>query len=258
MTVRVPEHDVAVSEVRVPAYVPAGAAQPVDVIVNNPGTYTDTLSLSLTASGGTVTGTPPPMQLAPGESSSVTFMWTSPATVGSFYALTAAVVPVAGETKTADNTFWADATIAALGTPLIVVNSAADPGSGACDTTECTLREAITTSNGTPTTRETIVFSIAPGQSPRIVVQDTALPAIADPVTIDGSVRRQGPPLPGVELSGSDIGGQFAGITIQSGGNSVLGVAVSGFDDGILLNGTGGNVVRATTGDGPDGHERHR
>lgn len=39
----------------------------------------------------------------------------------------------------------------------LTVNSTADPGTGGCNTTECTSREAINVSNGLPTT-DTIEF----------------------------------------------------------------------------------------------------
>ena len=41
----------------------------------------------------------------------------------------------------------------------LTVNSTADPGTGGCNSTECTLREAINASNGLPTT-DTINFDI--------------------------------------------------------------------------------------------------
>jgi hypothetical protein len=47
----------------------------------------------------------------------------------------------------------------------LTVNSTADPGAGGCNSTEYTLREAITASNGLPTT-DTINFNIPDGPAP--------------------------------------------------------------------------------------------
>jgi CSLREA domain-containing protein len=64
------------------------------------------------------------------------------------------------------------------------VNSAADPGTGGCNATECTLREAITAAN-TNAGADTINFAI-PGDGPHIISPSVNLPAIAEAVTIDG------------------------------------------------------------------------
>ncbi len=54
----------------------------------------------------------------------------------------------------------------------LTVNSTADPGTGGCNSTECTLREAINVSNGLPTT-ETIEFSIPPNFNQDRIISPT-------------------------------------------------------------------------------------
>lgn len=60
------------------------------------------------------------------------------------------------------------------------VNSAADPGTGGCDATECTLREAIFASNTNSGFTDTIVFniSITSGPGPHTISLGSSLPTI--------------------------------------------------------------------------------
>src|SRR5687767_13513892 len=64
------------------------------------------------------------------------------------------------------------------------VNSTADPGSGTCDATECTLREAMDAANAAPGL-DTIDFNI-PGAGPHTITPASAFPTITTPVIIDG------------------------------------------------------------------------
>ena len=64
------------------------------------------------------------------------------------------------------------------------VNSTADPGTGGCDISECTLREAITAAN-LNSGLNTIAFAIS-GPGPHTIKPTSALPAITNPVIIDG------------------------------------------------------------------------
>ena len=71
----------------------------------------------------------------------------------------------------------------------LTVNSAADPGTGGCNSTECTLREAINASNGLPTS-DTIDFNIpddpgVPGPEVKTITPTSQLPVITDNVTKD-------------------------------------------------------------------------
>ncbi|MEZ4614177.1 MAG: NosD domain-containing protein [Caldilineaceae bacterium] len=66
----------------------------------------------------------------------------------------------------------------------ITVNTAADPGDGVCTLADCTLREALALANAQPG-ENTIVFHI-PGQGPHTIQPIGDLPAIVDPLIIDG------------------------------------------------------------------------
>src|SRR3712207_1774109 len=86
---------------------------------------------------------------------------------------------------------------------VFAVNSTADPGDGVCNSTECTLREAITAANA-GAGLDTISFNI-PGSGVQTIAPATALPIITDPVVIDGYTQ------PGAQEN-----------TLQQGSNAVL------------------------------------
>lgn len=67
------------------------------------------------------------------------------------------------------------------------VNSAADPGDGVCDTSGCTLREAMNAAevNANPQEIDLIEFDI-PGPGPHTIRLNSAPPAIQESVIIDG------------------------------------------------------------------------
>jgi CSLREA domain-containing protein len=72
----------------------------------------------------------------------------------------------------------------------LTVNSTADPDTGGCNSTQCTLRETISASNGLLTT-DTIKFAMpddpaVPGIEVKTISPNAALPTITDNVTIDG------------------------------------------------------------------------
>ncbi|HYU57124.1 MAG TPA: sulfatase-like hydrolase/transferase, partial [Actinomycetota bacterium] len=136
---------------------------------------------------------------------------------------------------------------AARATPVTIsVNSTADPGTGTCDQTECTLREAITQANNTPSTAETIAFSIG-GAAPYVIAVGTPLPQLQGPVTIDGTTQpgyaAPGPPL--VEIDGNaTFGSTSHGLEVVSGTATIRGLALYRFkQNGVTLR-TSGNVVR--------------
>jgi CSLREA domain-containing protein len=128
----------------------------------------------------------------------------------------------------------------------LTVNSRADPGTGGCNTTQCTLREAISTSNGLPTT-DTIRFEIQ-GTGVQTISPTSALPAITDNVTIDGYTQ------PGSKRNSVD--------TTINANNAVLLVEIRGSSapraaDGLTVSGAGaanttidGLVINRFSGDG--------
>jgi CSLREA domain-containing protein len=189
-------------------------------------------------------------------------------------------------------TDWVDETITFPVTPKqcspqpcpIVVNDTGDgadssPGDDACDIDpnlsgeQCTLRAAIEEANS-DSTRDTIVFALP--TSPATIAPATDLPAITQPVAIEGSGVRldgsaTGTPLrvglmvraPNVSISGFEIGGFGAGIDLDLGGSAQvvgnhLGITAAGTAipnaTGILVNSAvnliSGNVVSANTSDG--------
>jgi CSLREA domain-containing protein len=119
------------------------------------------------------------------------------------------------------------------------VNSAADPGSGGCDATECTLREAINAanSNANPSKVDTINFAI-PASDPNCnatsgvctISPTSALSDITQSVSIDGYSQPGATPNTlatgsnaalKIELSGTLSGAGTVGIKI-TGSNSVV------------------------------------
>ncbi len=115
----------------------------------------------------------------------------------------------------------------ASGAATYVVNSTADPGSGTCDASECTLREAIAAANAAPGA-DIIHFSI-PGPGPHTIQPTGALPTITDPVVIDGTTQPGFAGTPIVEVSGALAPVVTNGLTITSGGSTIRGLVVNGF-----------------------------
>jgi len=158
--VRAAEHDVAVAELRAPSVALEESQIPIYVVAANPGTYSETFSVSLEASGGSIEGSPQEITLAPLGSAVLSFTWYTPEASPVPYVLTATAEPVPDEVSISNNSLAVEVTVATQ--PTIVVNSPADPGSGACDAVECTLREAIISANADPL-KELIWFDIPAG-----------------------------------------------------------------------------------------------
>ncbi len=140
--------------------------------------------------------------------------------------------------------------VAATATPALVftVNSTADPGSGACDLLECTLREAINQANLLPGT-DTIAFDIA-GPGPHTIQPTTPLPYVTDAVVLDGRTEPDFAGSPIVELDGSLPGATGSGITLFAGGSIVRGLAINRFvpgpgqaGGGIFILSGGNNII---------------
>lgn len=131
----------------------------------------------------------------------------------------------------------------------VVVNSTADgvdtdPGDGACDTggtvgglPECTLRAAILEVNASAAAGR-VTFDIAGAAR---IEPPSDLPAVATPVTIDGTTQDGG----FVALMGPNDGMDTGrdGLVLKGGSSTVKGLAIGGFRVGLLLGGATGNVV---------------
>jgi len=129
------------------------------------------------------------------------------------------------------------------------VNSTADPGSGTCDATECTLREAITAANAAAGS-DTIDFNI-PGVGPQTITPLTPLPAITSPVVIDGYTQ------PGasvntlanddnavlmIELNGS-LSSALSTIRITAGSSTIRGLVINRTSRAIQMDTNSGNII---------------
>lgn len=128
----------------------------------------------------------------------------------------------------------------------INVNSVDDPGTGTCDATECTLREAIAAANANANADVLDFSGVATGSGP-IFLATNALPAITQPLTIDGTTHPDfGPGFPGVVIDGGGLTGD--GLHVTGGTTTVLGVEIDSFaGDGIKIDTAGNNVLKGNT-----------
>jgi CSLREA domain-containing protein len=124
------------------------------------------------------------------------------------------------------------------------VNSTADPGTGGCDATECTLREAIAAADA-DATADDIKFAIA-GAGTHTITPASSLPAIDHPVAIDGTTQPgySGTPLIEVSGAGGDATvGPFDCFYVTAASTTVRGLAINDCrGSAIRLLGSGGHV----------------
>jgi hypothetical protein len=122
------------------------------------------------------------------------------------------------------------------------------------------LRDAILAANATPnvnvSTPDRIEFAISSGTPPFTISPLSPLPAISDPVIIDG-LTQQGascanwPPSLVIELDGSTAGENVDGLRIVSGGSTIRGMVINRFKqsvfpsrgNGVSFGMNGGNVI---------------
>lgn len=150
---------------------------------------------------------------------------------------------------------------------LRIVNSAADPGNGICNETECTLREAIVSLQASQDFSNLIQFAI-PGGGTRVITLQAPVPAITYTLEIDGFSQPGATEpsfgtgfgfVPALELDGSALpdNGPVHGLRLSpaSGNFSVVsGFAFVGFSrpDGagsaLLVDGAGGGFARVAIG----------
>ena len=122
----------------------------------------------------------------------------------------------------------------AYGDTFKVINTA-DSGAGS-------LRWAITNANANPGP-DTITFQIS-GNAPFTINLSRALPSVTDPVTIDATTQPGYSGTPVVELNGASTATGSVGLQLNSGFNTVLGLAINRFPaQGIVLNGVS-NVIQ--------------
>ncbi|HEY3026764.1 MAG TPA: Ig-like domain-containing protein, partial [Pyrinomonadaceae bacterium] len=129
------------------------------------------------------------------------------------------------------------------------VNSTADPGTGGCDLSECTLREAITAANAAAGA-DNISFNI-PGGGVKTITPTSFLPSITSPVVLDGYTQpgASSNTLPDndnavlmivVDLSAAGGGG----ISISAGSSTVRGLVINhGGNSAISMDTNGNNII---------------
>ncbi len=130
----------------------------------------------------------------------------------------------------------------------LVVNSTSDtpdavPGNGVCADAAgaCTLRAAIEEANVRPG-KDLITFNV-PGPSPHTIRPGSALPAVTDPVVIDGTSEPDYSGSPVIELDGSLAGAGANGLLLRQQGE-VYGLVINRFSgNGIHIDQSRGNII---------------
>ena len=118
-----------------------------------------------------------------------------------------------------------------------LVTTAHDAGAGS-------LRQAILTANATPGL-DTVSFAIGTGA--QTIAPLSALPAVTDPLVLDGTTQPGYAGRPLIELSGGLLpaGNTATGLAVHAGGSTVRGFVINRFGgNGISLLSRGGNAVR--------------
>ena len=133
-----------------------------------------------------------------------------------------------------------------------IVTNAADPGDGFCNAQGCTLREAIEVANAR-SGADVIKFNIA-GGGVKTITPESELPAIIDPVTIDGYSQPGSRPNSRatgaidavilVELSGINAGSGADGLKVVAPNVVVRGLVINRFAvNGINISGGTGTRI---------------
>ncbi|MDQ5822964.1 MAG: S-layer homology domain-containing protein [Chloroflexota bacterium] len=115
------------------------------------------------------------------------------------------------------------------------VTNVNDSGSGS-------LRQAIFDANAN-LGHDTITFNI-PGDGVKTIMPNLPLPAITDPVTLDGTTQPGYAGAPIIELNGSAAGAVQGGLVVSGGNSTIRGLVIKLFDGpGITLNSSGSNTI---------------
>jgi CSLREA domain-containing protein len=134
------------------------------------------------------------------------------------------------------------------------VNSTNDADDTKCNSSHCSLREAINAANANPGL-DTIDFQIqasAPNNCDALtkvctITPGSALPTLTDgDTTIDGYTQDDASPatatMPAVlkiEIDGTSAGGSASGLTIESANNTIRGLIINNFEwHGVFISGT--------------------
>ncbi len=120
----------------------------------------------------------------------------------------------------------------------------ADTSDGVCAVAGggCTLRAAIAQANA-HAGADTIAFNLGPS-GVQTISPAAALPAVTDPVTIDGTTEPGFSDRPLVELSGASIAGVVDGLAITAGASTVRGLIVNRFTGWqVRVSGAGADIL---------------
>jgi CSLREA domain-containing protein len=135
------------------------------------------------------------------------------------------------------------AVVKSVAASTFTVNTADDHNDGACDSKDCTLREAINAANANPGA-DTIAFDI-PGAGIHTIIPTIAeMPPVTDSTTIDGTTQPGFAGTPVIELKGSDKPGGFGstGISLIAPNNTVRGLVINRFGKSFGV-GSAGNRI---------------
>jgi uncharacterized protein (TIGR02145 family) len=227
--------------------------QMVDVIVTNANgciatslgltnTINATPTATASANGPLIPGTL--LSLTGGPGGMTTYAWTGPngfiSALQSPVVSASATIDMAGVytlTITNSNGCQSSATTTVASNPLIVIN--------VNDNSIGSLRYAMNYANST-VGKDIITFSI-PGYGPFTIQPQTALPAITDPVIIDGYSQPGASatsPILLIEIDGTNAGAGSNGLTISGGSSTVKGLVINRFaGGGIQITNSGGNII---------------
>jgi hypothetical protein len=116
---------------------------------------------------------------------------------------------------------------------VVVTTDDAGPGS---------FRQALLDANANPGL-DTIEFNLG-GDGVHTIRPESPLPAITDPVVIDGSTQPGYAGTPVIEVDGSDAGPGADGLSITAGNSMIRGLAINQFTSaGIRITSSGGNLL---------------
>ncbi|MCS6803659.1 MAG: hypothetical protein NZ823_00770, partial [Blastocatellia bacterium] len=129
----------------------------------------------------------------------------------------------------------APAVVLSMPMATFTVTNTADRGAGS-------LRQAIFDANASPGA-DLIVFNITPAGA-KTISPTSPLPAIVEPVTIDGTTQPGFSGSPIIELNGTDAGAGANGLLITATSSVVRGLVINRFGfDGIRVEVNGGNMI---------------
>ena len=132
---------------------------------------------------------------------------------------------------------WVLASAGPTAAATFTVTQTGDSGAGS-------LRQAILDANGDGVL-DTIEFDI-PGAGPHVIQPSSALPAVSQPVVIDGTTEPGYAGVPLIVLDGSNAGANVNGLRFSGGGSTVRALVVNNWaNNGLRFDAVGGNTVEA-------------